>query len=69
MFIYIQPLSATKDNFLLKEYLLLLTCPTILIIICILLLFLFYFNFYFSSLLYFITLNNSYCPILLYLLY
>ena len=47
MFVYIQPLSVTKDNFPLKEYLqLLLTYPTIFIFICILLLFLFYINFF-----------------------
>ena len=48
MSVYIQQLSVTKENFVLKEYLqLLLTYSTIFIFICILFLFLFYFNFYF----------------------
>jgi len=69
MLVYIQQLSVTKGNFLLKEYLqLLLTYPIIFIFIFI---FTFTFTFNFSFYPYYIlyTLNNLYCPVLLYLLY
>jgi len=66
MFVYIQPLSVTKENFQLKEYLkLLLTYPTVflflfllLIFICILIIFYYTKQSVLSYFIIFITLNN-----------